>query len=198
LKLFHSEKSSFWSDLAGRLVAGLGVLYVCCIFLGAAGLFHRVEAAIAIGAGVLISAGFLFDFGRAAAQEWKAQHWSVEDALWIASIGVLTVLQLAFGLTPLIFYDLQVYHLLAPAQFLQTGGFSHIPWNVLTNSPMAIQLTVGASLAMDPTGQVAKMLFATFGCFICIGAYLFIRSSGRRPALVAALFTLSIPEFWLM
>lgn len=32
------------------------------------------------------------------------------------------------------FYDLQAYHFLAPAQFLVSGDLSHIPWNVLTNT----------------------------------------------------------------
>jgi hypothetical protein len=91
-----------------------------------------------------------------------------------------------------------VYHLLAPAEFLRTGGLTHIPWNVLTNSPLAIQLTVGMSLALDSSGQLAKFLFAFLGCLIYAGIFELIRPAGRRVALLATLFVLCFPEFWIM
>jgi hypothetical protein len=118
--------------------------------------------------------------------------------LLAGSIAVLIALQLVVALTPLIFYDLQVYHLLAPAEFLRTGSLTHIPWNVLTNSPLAIQLTIGMSLALDASGQLAKMLFAVLGTLLCAGVYELIRPAGRRAALFATLFVLCYPEFWIM
>jgi hypothetical protein len=81
---------------------------------------------------------------------------------------------------------------------LRTGGLTHIPWNVHTNSPLAIQLTVGMSLALDASGQLAKFLFAFLGCLIYAGIFELIRPSGRRVALLATLFVLCFPEFWIM
>src|SRR5262249_35404452 len=70
-----------------------------------------------------------------------------------------------------------------------------ILWNVNANTPLAMQLTVGMSLAVDPSGQVAKLAFALLGCLAAAAVYEFIRPAGLRPALLAALCTLSFPEF---
>jgi hypothetical protein len=98
------------------------------------------------------------------------------------------------AVSPLIFDDLQVYHLVAPSQFLQQGSLVEIPWNVLTNSPMALQLTLGMSLSMDPDGAVTKLLLTIFGCLLPLAvSQLF---TNRKASLLAALFVLCYPEFW--
>src|SRR5262249_38314450 len=125
----------------------------------------------------------------------SALEWSPLERLLLLYIGACIALQVAFALTPLMFYDLQVYHFLAPAQFLMSGRLNHIPWNMLTNTPLAMQLTVGSSLSLDDSGQTAKLLFALISFLATVGAYEFIRPSGRRAALVAAACVLSFPEF---
>jgi hypothetical protein len=123
----------------------------------------------------------------------RPQLSGIERVLGFA-IAVLVILQLACGLTPLIFDDLQVYHLVAPSQFLQQGSLVEIPWNVLTNSPMALQLTLGMSLSMDPDGAVTKLLLTIFGCLLPLAvSQLF---TNRKASLLAALFVLCYPEFW--
>jgi len=198
LSLFPSNLRPFWNDFTSRLVAGCGLLYASFIVLSAIALLHRIEVGIVLGVGVLVSCGFIFDFIRNAASREASERWVLADRLLAAFIGTLIGLQLIVALTPLIFYDLQVYHLLAPSEFLRTGSLTQIPWNVLTNSPLAIQLTVGMSLALDASGQLAKLLFAILGCLLCAGIFELIRPAGRRAALLATLFVLCFPEFWIM
>jgi hypothetical protein len=198
LTLIRSNAGSFWNDFASRLVAGCGVLYLCFVGLSSVGRLHRIEVGIVLAIGVLASCGIIFDFIRNAASRAPSERWLLTDKFIAAFIGILVVLQLIVALTPLVFYDLQVYHLLAPAEFLRTGSLTQIPWNVLTNSPLAIQLTIGMSLALDASGQLAKLLFALLGCLLCAGIFELIRPAGRRAALLATLFVLCFPEFWIM
>jgi len=198
LTLIRFNLTSFWNDFAARLIAGCGVLYICFVALSAAALLHRIEVGIVLAVGVLAACGIVFDFIRTAFTRVASEQWVLTDKLLAVFIGILLALQLIVALTPLVFYDLQVYHLLAPAEFLRTGSLTQVPWNVLTNSPLAIQLTVGMSLALDASGQLAKLLFATLGCLLCAGVFELIRPAGRRAALFATLFVLCFPEFWIM
>jgi Dolichyl-phosphate-mannose-protein mannosyltransferase len=198
LRLFRANSGSFWNDFASRIVAGCGFLYAGFIVLSAVSALHRIEVGSFLGVGILASCYFISPFIQSATSQEASTPWVLMDLILAASIGMLITLQLIFALTPLIFYDLQVYHLLAPAEFLRTGSLTHIPWNVLTNSPLAIQLTVGMSLVLDASGQLAKLLYAALGCLICAGTFELIRPAGRRAALLATLFVLSFPEFWIM
>jgi len=197
LALFSNSRS-FWNDFASRLIAGCGLLYISYIGLSLVGRLHRIEVGFVLAIGVLASCAFIFEFIRSAGTRESSERWVPTDYWLAAFIGVLVALQLTVALTPLIFYDLQVYHLLAPAEFLRTGSLTHIPWNVHTNSPLAIQLTVGMSLALDASGQLAKFLFAFLGCLIYAGIFELIQPAGRRVALLATLFVLCFPEFWIM
>src|SRR5712671_4325134 len=195
---FFPARLRFWDELASRIVAGCGVLYACFIGLSAGGWLFRIPVGVVLGIGAVASCFFLPAYFKNATSFNAPQRWNVTDRILAVSIGVLVALQLAFALTPLIFYDLQVYHLLAPAQFLKSGGLAHIPWNVLTNSPLSLQLTVGMSLALDNSGQLAKLLFAVLGCMLAPGIYELLRPLGRRAALLAALFVMCYPEFWVV
>jgi hypothetical protein len=195
---FPAASRPFWNDFAMRIVSGCGILYVGFIALSVPGFLHPAGIGIFLTAGVLTSCGFIYTFAGSAdiAGGWRAQ--AMPDRVLTVTIGVLVALQVVLALTPLIFYDLQVYHLLAPAQFLKAGSLTHIPWNVQTNSPLALQLTLGMSLVLDGSGQLAKLLYAIFGCLFCAGVFELIRPAGRRPALLATLFVLCYPEFWIM
>jgi 4-amino-4-deoxy-L-arabinose transferase-like glycosyltransferase len=90
-----------------------------------------------------------------------------------------------------------VYLLLAPVQFLKAGRLIHIPWNVLTNGPMALQLTFGMSWIADTTGGVFKLLMTCFGCLAVLAAARIGSATGVRTAIVSALFVAVYPEFWI-
>jgi hypothetical protein len=190
---------SFWQDLGVRVVLGSTVLYVVSLLLCLVGRFHRLEVGICLGLGVAAASLELPDLLKHASSTVVSVMASgkSERALLIV-VGVFAVVQIVSGLTPLVFHDLQVYHFLAPAQFLMTGTLNHIPWNAQTNTPLAMQLVVGLSFSLDRFGDVAKVIFTLFGCLAAAGAYEFIRPAGARPALLAALCVLSFPEFLLI
>ena len=194
LKLIPAERSP-WDTVVSGIVAGCGVLYALFIGLGAVGVLRPLGVGIVLGLGLLVAA-----FSAAPVFKLRVdwQRWELADRVLLISVLALGALQLIFALTPLIFYDLQVYHFLAPAQFLRAGSLVHIPWNVLTNSPLALQLTVGMSLVVDSSGQLAKLLLAILGCLLPLSVFELVRPAGRRAALLASLFVLCFPEFWLM
>src|SRR5688572_2471000 len=101
---------SIWDDVVSRLIAGCGVLYVLFIVMGAAGILHALQVGIVLGSGILVSAFFVPSLFKRTV-DWK--QWETTDLILLGCVGALTALQAIFGLTPLIFYDLQVYHLLA-------------------------------------------------------------------------------------
>jgi len=197
LALFSNSRS-FWNDFASRVIAGCGLLYAGFIGLGLAGRLHRMEVGFVLAIGVLASCAFIFEFIRSVGKRGSPERWVRMDYWLAAAIGVLVALQLTVALTPLIFYDLASYHLLAPSEFLKTGSLTHIPWNLQTNSPLAIQVTIGMSLVLDASGQLAKLLFAALGCLIYAGVFELVRPAGRRAALLATLFVLCCPEIWIM
>ena len=102
------------------------------------------------------------------------------------------------GLTPLMLNDQQIHNFVAPAQFLESGSLSHIPWSVDTNTPLAMQFIVGMSQAVDASGQAAKFIFTLFGCLAVAGIFEFFRPAGLRAALLATACVLCFPEFLLM
>jgi hypothetical protein len=199
LRLFPKSSGSFWNELAAQLIGGMAVSYATFIGLGVAGHLHRIPVGVVIGLGVLACCAGLPSLIRKAADFLsQSEPWNTTDLALLILVSALTLLQIVMGLTPLVFYDLQAYHLLAPAQFLRSGSLAQIPWNFWTDTPMALQLTVGMSLLVDSTGQVAKLLFTLVGCLLSIGTYELLRSAGRRAALLGTLFVLCFPEFWVI
>ena len=146
----------FWQDVAARAILGCTVLYALSLLLSALGRFHRLEAGVLLGSGAVASCFELLGIAHAASSTRTAViNWSKWDRTLLSVVGTLALLQLIFGLTPLMFYDLQAYHFLAPAHFLMTGNLDHIAWNAQTNTPLAMQLVVGLSLSLDRSGDVA-------------------------------------------
>jgi hypothetical protein len=194
-----SANERFLQDIMARLVAGCGVLYTIFIALSLVGRLHPLEVRIAIAVGAVASLIVLSVQAARVLAALKGMHgWEGTDLILLGAVMLLIGLQLTAGLTPLIFYDLLVYHLFAPAQFLMSGSLTHLPWNVYASSPLSLQLILGMSLTLDASGQAAKLLYAVMGCLLAVGAYEIVRPAGRRAALVAAVCALSYPEFWVM
>jgi hypothetical protein len=197
--LVRRSIQTFWARLAARFVLGCGTFYILVLALSLLGRMHRIEVGIVMLAGVGLACLGLYGIGSEAAIVISdLKSWDLWDQALLGLIGLFVFVQLALGLTPLVFYDLQAYHLFAPAQFLISGGLTPIPWHVQTNSPLTVQLIVGTTLALDVSGQVAKLAFTAIGCFLAVGIYTLILPAGRRAALLATLCVLSFPEFWMM
>jgi hypothetical protein len=178
-RLAGRADETFWKDLAARFVLGCGGLYLVFIVLSLFGRLHRVEVIAAILVGVAASCVSLFALGASAAAAFTGiLSWEITDQILCGAIALLVILQLVVGLTPLVFYDLQAYHLFAPSQWLMSGGLM--------------------SVSLDTTGQVAKLILTAIGCLLAVGTYELLRSAGRRAALLGTLCVLTFPEFWMM
>jgi hypothetical protein len=184
--------------IAARVVTGSLSLYVCFIGLASVGQL-RPWAVLAIGAtGLIVAALYARTAAAAFGTAWRRiQKWPRLDHWLFALVCVLAIMQIAYAFTPLIFYDSQVYQLLSPVQFLHAGYLVHIPWNVLTDSPQAIQLTLGMSWVLDQTGTTFKVLLALLACLSFLAAGHIGNECGPRAGIVAALFVAAYPEFWI-
>ena len=131
--------------VAARIVMGCLALYVAFVLCSIPGLLRPAVVGTVLAFGVVagVAGGAFTRKSWAHLAEYRL--WPRDVRVLCGIVCVLGLLQLASGLTPLIFYDSQVYQLLAPAQFLRAGGLVHIPWNVQTNSPLALQLVLGMS-----------------------------------------------------
>ncbi len=195
---FPALKNSFGEFVVVRLVTGCGALYAAFILLSAGGALRPAPVAVVLSAGLVLAIAKARPFADKFRQGLHQMlDWPRDYKALFALACSLVALQIACGFTPLIFYDSQVYHLLAPAQFLNAGGLVHIPWNVLSNGPSALQLTFGMSWIADPTGNVFKLLMTVFGCLSVLAAAKIGGELGFRPAIIAAVFVLAYPEFWI-
>jgi hypothetical protein len=194
-----SKKNEHLTDfIAARVVMGCLSLYFVFILLALFRELHQTGVLAVLAAG-LVSA---FVYGREVLArlrgKWsQALQASVGDRLLLSLVLVLAFLQIAFAFTPLTFYDSQVYQLLAPVQFLKAGHLVHIPWNFFTNSPLAIQLTLGMSWALDTTGGAFKLLLALLGLLAILSAARIGREVGIGAAIVSGLCVAAYPEFWM-
>ncbi|PYS54386.1 MAG: hypothetical protein DMG13_08495 [Acidobacteria bacterium] len=197
-RAFAESESDFLDYIVTRLVIGCFGLYAAFMFLSAGGFLDRRLVAFTLAVGVVLGLFRLRVFAKKLSETFrKTLHWSFEQRLLFGFVFVLAALQVACGFTPLTFYDAQVYQLLAPVQFLSGGGLVHIPWNVYSNAPMALQLTLGMSWIADATGNTFKLLMTLFGCLMLLAAARIGGEFGLRAALVAALFVATYPEFWI-
>ncbi len=194
-----SRRERDFSDyLVSRLLMGCFGLYAAFVLLSTGGLLQRIPVALALACGLV--AGLIrlrVVSGKLTEAVRETFHWSPGLRVLLGTICILALLQIACGLTPLILYDSQIYQLLAPVQFLKAGGLVHIPWNVLSNGPMALQLTLGMSWIADPSGGAFKLLMAVFGCLLLFAAAKIGGEMGLQGALIASLFVACYPEFWL-
>jgi len=184
--------------LVSRFVIGMAAVYAACIFLSAAGVMvgTPIAAILIIGAALAIlqfeTLGKKIVAASAAVTGWK-----LVDRILLGTVVTVALIQLITGLSPLIFYDSLLYHMAAPAEFLRHGTLVHVPWNESTDSPLALQLAAGTTLAFDETGASFKLTLTLLGCLMPLSAALLMSEAGVRGSLWAALFVLSYPEFWV-
>lgn len=197
-RFFPASDDSFIDYLSTRLVLGCFSLYAALILLSAGKVLNRTSVTAALAVGLLFALSRLRSAAEKLRQAFRqTSEWSYSQRLLLGIICILAALQVACGFTPLVFYDSQIYQLATPVQFLNAGGFVHVPWNVYSNSPMALQLTLGMSWIFDSTGSTFKLLMTLLGCWILLGAARIASQLGVWASLLAALFVVSYPEFWV-
>jgi hypothetical protein len=197
-RLLRTAELSLADRIAARAVLGCLVFYAVFIAMAAAGHLDR-SAIFAVSTAGLILSCLELRGGIVPLQQafHEIANWRRKEKILIGAVCILGALQIVCGLTPLTFYDSQVYQLLAPIEFLRAGRLVHIPWNVLTNGPMALQLTFGMSWIADPSGNTFKLLLTLFGCLSLLAAAKIGKRMGIQGALTAALFVAAYPEFWI-
>ena len=149
-RCFRRERD-FSDYIVSRLVLGCFGLYAAFILLSIGGVLGRTPVIVVLVFGLLLGIVRL----RAVANKLHeavigSLEWPRGRRIIFGAIVVLGAMQIACGLTPLILYDSQLYQLSAPVQFLRAGGLVNIPWNVLTNGPLGLQLTFGMPWVADP------------------------------------------------
>jgi hypothetical protein len=185
-------------DLMRKLVMGVAFVYAVSLALAFSGLYRPLPILILLISGSLVSVPAIIPTLRQiSARLQEFQRWERADQILLFAVSGLAGVQIVFGWTPLSNYDLMVYHFFAPAQFQLDGTLSFLPWNVYTNSPMAMQLTLGTSLVLDRSGAASKLVISLIGCSLAAGAGSFIRDTNKRSMLLAALFVLVYPAFWI-
>lgn len=185
-------------SICTRVVLGCFCLYAVFVFLGSVGLLRPFNVTIGLGIGLALALVQLPATVHKLKEGFRqTSQWSFGQRLLFRVICVLAALQIAMGFTPLIFYDTQVYQLATSVQFLNAGGFVHTPWNVYSNSPMALQLTIGMSWVFDSTGNTFKLLMTLLGCLALMAAARIGRVLGVSASLIAVLFVVSYPQFWI-
>ena len=184
--------------VAARIVLGCLSLYTAFIILAGIGYLHVAPVLFVCTSGLILA---LLDIRAIGLRVRAVRYWvklrETKERVLLVLVSVLVLLQIACAFTPFIFYDSQVYHLLAPVQFLRTGYLVHIPWNVLTNSPQALQLTLGMSWSVDDTGSTFKLLVASLGFLSILAAARIGGEAGIQSGIVSALFVIAYPEFWI-
>jgi hypothetical protein len=191
----HSDFVGYFSS---RLLLGSFALYTAFIVLSSGAFLQPAPVITILVVGIAMAMLRLVPALRLLAGAIRSTlQWSPGLRVLHGAILLLAVLQIACGLTPLVLYDSQIYQLLAPVQFLQAGSLVHIPWNVLTNAPMALQLTFGMSWIGDPSGGAFKLLMTCFGCLVLFAAARIGSEFGARGALLSCLFVACYPEFWM-
>ncbi len=189
---------SFINRLLIALVTGCCFLYVSSVLLAVMHLYRQLPLLVLLCSGVILALLRVSDWYREAKAMLQAiSLWNLADRSLLAFWTILIGFQIVCGWTPLIFYDTLVYHLQVPAQYLQHGGFTFLKWNVLTDSPLALQLSLGGALALDRDGSVCKLIVTVLSCLMSIAAAQLARPAGRRAALIAGLLISSYPGFWV-
>jgi len=174
------------------IILGIAFFYVISISLTLAGFFRPIPIISFAAVGALIG---LYHLYSAPPRLHIFEGQPIDRAL-LYGILLLAGMRIVCSWTPLISYDSFVYQFFTPAQYLSHGGFVYMPWNVYTNSPMALQMTLGTSLAIDASGQIFKMLITLVSFSMPVATALFLIDSNRTAALLASLFTLTYPPFW--
>lgn len=181
MKFSFLEKILIWWGLFwGALGMGL-------YFLGLLGLFYR---SIAIVFGFFCLLLFLYFFQKTKVRfSWKPfRDWVT--ILILGGFGVFAVFNFLLLLAPEVGFDALWYHLTLPKIYLATHHVSYLPGGLLYYSvmPRLAEMIYGWGLALDPAGNIPKIIHYLFGLAWFGGTYLVGRQFlSRRYALLAAL-----------
>src|SRR5262249_23831166 len=187
-------KSRYPERLLVLFILGAAILYVLCIVLLLIGQFKTwaILPVLIIGVGLLVQEAPLWR-----SFSFSPTPFTTSESLLFGLVLFLCGIRVVCGWTPLISYDLHVYQLYTPAQYLSHNHFVYLPMNVYTNSPLGLQLLLGSSLVLDRSAQTAKLLITMTSLLLPAAGAFLVADSGRKASIVAAILALAYPAFWL-
>jgi len=192
LPLVRARMSGPVERLVFALGLGLGAVALAALILGLLGLLHQSLAAVVlalpIGAAVRRLKGLAGDLAATARE--KRAGINVGTVLWIL-IALFFFMNLTRAFEPVWEYDVQEYHLGAPAQFHRAGRVWFLRDNVYANFPQNIETVhllcmslTGSEDAGAATGKVVNVLLglATALALHALGRRLFSPTAGHAAA----------------
>jgi len=179
---------------------GLGAFALIFLGLGVMGVMHRVIWLVVIAAGAAAGAPtWVGLFNRGEAGDAGGVSWP--ELSFVLLAGFVVVLAVLMGFHPPLDYDVQEYHLGAPAMWLRTGQVRYLPGNVYSNFPLnAEMLFQGAMVVLDWKGEkdvypgsygaIAIVMVFTILAALALGD-IASRLAGRRAGVLAVVFFLT-------
>ncbi|MFH0964166.1 MAG: glycosyltransferase family 39 protein [Planctomycetota bacterium] len=152
LRIAPEWKLSFFLEATGL---GLGIFALVFLLLGVLGIFHR---AVWLGAMVLgaFAGAPLWTQARASARQSVEAPVQWISCLLLALAAFPVLLILFVGFHPPLDYDVQEYHLGAPATWLRLGQVSFLPNNAYSSFPSNTEMLFELALVLfntDATGH---------------------------------------------
>ncbi|OIO04448.1 MAG: hypothetical protein AUJ52_15385 [Elusimicrobia bacterium CG1_02_63_36] len=185
---------------------GLGLFSLGLLVLGVIGVAPEASVYAVSGAGIGLNAYELVvrlsSPPPKSSPEAPGFFSTLEPLEWtaLAAIVYAAALHVIGALTPETFYDSLVYHLAAPAQYIQRGRITPLPTPLHANFPQNMEMLYLAGLVLR--GEIAaKTLHFWMGALSCLAIYEFGRTAcSRRTALIAAALFATAPvvgvSFW--
>ena len=188
---------TLWLTAAGL---GLGALSLAGLGLGLLGLFRPAALLGALWAagwvGRAQAAGLMSSLRRipGAAIEALRGLPPAGHVLWLLC-GVVLTPALLLALGPAWAYDARMYHLHAPALFLESGRITLLPELWQANGPAAVQVLFALPLSLD-SEPAAALLHGAFGLGLLASAALLARrAAGPVAAALTPPILLTLPAF---
>ena len=179
---------------------GLGAFALVFLGLGVLGIMHRVIWLLVVAAGAATGAPtWVGLFNKREAGSVGELPWPEVAFLLLA--GFIVVLAVLMGFHPPLDYDVQEYHLGAPAMWLRMGQVQYLPNNVYSNFPLnAEMLFGGAMVVLDWKGK-ADVYPGSYGAIAIVMLFTILsalalgdiasRLAGRRAGVLAVAFFLT-------
>lgn len=179
---------------------GLGAFALIFLGLGVLGVMHRVVWLAAVVAGAAAGAPtWVGLMGKREAGGEGGLPWP--ETAFVLLAGFVLVLAVLMGFHPPLDYDVQEYHLGAPAMWLRMGQIRYLPGNVYSNFPLnAEMLFQGAMVVLDWKGK-ADAYPGSYGAISIVMLFAILtalalgdvasRLAGRRAGVLAVVFFLT-------
>lgn len=196
-----AENRSVALDLAIKIAIGAAFWSLIWFFLGVAGAYNRVGAAVSLVVGISLAIFGLRRKGRSKREVSPEEKVAVFERIVQILIGVPVLLAFVASLAPPTAKDTLLYHFSVPKAFIEQGGNGIIEGNIASYLALGTEMhTVWAMLLGGFVSQragetAAGVTIFLFFPLLLIAVYGWSRESGisRGLSLIAALMVAAVP-----